>query len=84
MTVKGYLSFGSHARQLWQSRQALNKDSEDGCVTLVGTGNFSNTLRQMNGRIITVRGTARRDVTSGRVDYGACGNVGLEMSSIVN
>jgi hypothetical protein len=75
--VRGYLVFGSHARQLWLSeRAARNNDIED-CVTLVNTLPLREQLTQSSRRIVTITGRAFRDVLTGRVDIGACSPVGL-------
>jgi hypothetical protein len=83
IVVQGHLSFGSHARQLWHSRQARQEDDPDGCITLVNTQRFARLLRQRNGHTVTLVGKARSDVTSGYVDYGACDEVGLEIIRLV-
>lgn len=83
VTVRGSLSFGSHARQLWQSERARQEGDPEGCITLVNTEAFAPVLRQRHGHNLTVVGTARSDVTSGYVDYGACDEVGLEIIRIM-
>ncbi|MEA3011491.1 MAG: hypothetical protein QOD42_36 [Sphingomonadales bacterium] len=79
----GQLSFGSHARQLWHSGQARRDHDFDGCVTLVDTLPLAPQLRRRDGQMVTLVGTARRDVTSGHVDFGACNAVGVEITRIV-
>lgn len=84
VVVRGYLLFGSHARQLWHSQQAHQEQDLDGCITLVNTQGFAPRLSQLNLHMVTIVGTARRDVTSGYIDYGACDEVGLEVIRIID
>jgi hypothetical protein len=82
VTVRGYLVFGSHARQLWQSKSTFRQSKLSSCLTLVETGRHRETLSRNSNRLVIVTGRVRRDVMTGVVDYGACNKVGIAVKSV--
>lgn len=81
--VSGYVIFGSHARQLWDSDASARDSDIDKCVTLINTLDYQRELERRNRNLVVLRGVVRRDVTSGYVDYGACNDTGLEITGIL-
>lgn len=82
VTVRGYLVFGSHARQLWHSKRARRRGMTSSCLTLVETGKHRQTLSRNSNKVIIITGRMRRDVTTGVVDYGACNQVGIAVETV--
>lgn len=82
VVVRGYLVFGSHARQLWLSKKAFGRGKISSCLTLVETGPHREALTRNSNRVVIVTGRVRRDVTTGFVDYGACDKVGIAIESL--
>lgn len=80
--VRGYLLFESHARQLWLSESARISNDISNCVTLVNTGVLRTLLARRTRSIVTIRGRAFHDVTTGYVDLGACNRVGLSVEHV--
>lgn len=78
--VRGYLKFRSHARQLWNSNSKGSGRSYL-CVTLVNTNPYEPALRFFDGQVVVVEGIVRKDGNKNYIDYGACGDTVLELSS---
>jgi hypothetical protein len=85
--VRGYLTFGSHARILWDSEAVARGVLPEGvhpldvCLTLIDTLRHRRALTRNRGRIVTLRGVVRANILEGRVDFGACSDTGLELSA---
>ena len=83
--VTGQLAYHSHARILWDSAAAARRrprgpaDAFGACLTLIQTGPHDRFMRRNNGRTVTLRGIVRLNVLEGHVDFGACGETGLEL-----
>lgn len=80
--VRGYLVFESPLRQLWSSQRAYTESDFDNCVTLINTQPYRERLTEKSRSITIIAGRSFRDVLTGRVDYGACSQVGLLVESV--
>ena len=81
--VRGYLVFESHARQLWASQAALGSNEIEHCFTLIDTRAHQGDLSRLNRSFVVIYGKVFRDVSSGYVDYGACGRTGILVETVM-
>lgn len=83
VSVRGFLVFDSHARQLWSSRRDERNNNIQNCITLVNTGQYQQLLSNYSRSYVTISGRMAADVTTGYFDVGACGQTGLLVESVV-
>ena len=83
VTVRGYVRFGDHARQIWDNETSLRDADVGSCLTLINTTPHRDILGRSDRRYARVVGVIRANINEGHVDYGSCNDVGLELVSVM-
>ena len=81
----GLLYFDVEARQLWDSKKAMNAGASwRDCLTLVGTRRFLATLSALSRREVVIEGIYRAHIYAGKkvIDLGMCNDAGIEVLNV--